>query len=226
MESIRNYVSALQKSIDELPIQLIYDVVQVLQTVRLQGNQVFIMGNGFSASTASSFASSLAKNTRREGLPHFRVIGLTDNMAIFSAYANDEGYENVFSQQIVNFINQGDVVIGISPSGNSKNVINAVEEAKKYGATTISFTGFDGGHLGRIVDVNIHVDSNIIEQVEDLHVVLVHIIIKTIKDQSLLIPYENSIETSDDDVYSELAGDSTTDAPPPDVRKKKKSKTK
>jgi D-sedoheptulose 7-phosphate isomerase len=183
MEHLQNYISVLQQTMDQLPKQLIADVIDVLQLARLKGNQVFIMGNGGSASTASHFVCDLAKNTRRTGLPHFRVIGLTDNMAIFSAYANDEGYENVFSQQLANLIKPEDVVIGISASGNSKNMINAIEEAQKHNVTTIGFTGFDGGLLGQMVNINIHVQSNIIEHVEDIHLMLEHMIVKTIKEQ-------------------------------------------
>jgi D-sedoheptulose 7-phosphate isomerase len=183
MEQIQNYISTLQQTMDQLPRQLIADVIDVLQRARMQGNQVFIMGNGGSASTASHFVCDLAKNTRREGMPHFRVIGLTDNMAIFSAYANDEGYENVFSKQLANLIQPNDIVIGISASGNSKNVLNAIEESQKYNVTTIGFTGFDGGRLGQMVNINIHVKSNIIEHVEDIHLMLEHMIVKAIKEQ-------------------------------------------
>ena len=183
MEHIYNYISTLQKTMDQLPHQLISDVIDLLNQARLDGKQVFIMGNGGSASTASHFVCDLSKNTRSEGLRHFRVIGLADNMALVSAYANDEGYENVFSQQLANLINPGDVVIAISASGNSKNVINAIEEARKQNATTIGFTGFDGGRLGQIVDVHIHVKSMIIEHVEDIHLMLEHMIVKTIKEQ-------------------------------------------
>jgi D-sedoheptulose 7-phosphate isomerase len=183
MEPIQNYISTLQQTMGQLPEQLIADVIAVLQRARLQGNQVFIMGNGGSASTASHFVCDLAKNTRREGLPHFRVIGLTDNMAIFSAYANDEGYENVFAKQLANLIMPDDIVIGISASGNSKNVLNAIEEAQKHKVTTIGFTGFDGGRLSKMVNINIHVESNIIEHVEDIHLMLEHMIVKTIKEQ-------------------------------------------
>jgi D-sedoheptulose 7-phosphate isomerase len=184
MEHIQNYISILQQTIDQLPTQVIADVVDVLQNAREQGNHVFIMGNGGSASTASHFVCDLAKNTRCADLPHFKVIGLTDNMAIFSAYANDEGYENVFSQQLVNLIQPNDVVIAISASGNSNNVINAIEEAQKHNVTTIGFTGFDGGRLGQMVKINIHVKSSIIEHVEDIHLILEHIIVKTIKERT------------------------------------------
>ena len=193
MEHIRNYILALQRTMDQLRSQAIADVIGILQDARMKGCQIFIMGNGGSASTASHFVCDLSKNTRHEGLPHFRVIGLTDNMAMFSAYANDEGYENVFAQQLANLIRPGDVVIGISASGNSKNVINAMEEAQKHSVTTIGFTGFDGGLLGKMVNINIHVNSNIIEHVEDIHLMLEHMMVKTIKEE---LQREPSIMTS------------------------------
>jgi len=186
MEYIQNYITSLQQTMDQLSQSLISDVINVLQRARMQGSQVFIMGNGGSASTASHFVCDLAKNTRCEGLPHFRAIGLADNMEIFSAYANDEGYENVFSQQLINLVKPGDIVIAISASGNSKNVLNAVDEAGKYGATTIGFTGFSGGYLGQMVDIHIHVNSTIIEHVEDIHLMLEHMIVRTIKDQPFI----------------------------------------
>lgn len=182
MEQISEYIAMLQETINRLPVHLIAKVVEALQDARLNGRQVFIMGNGGSASTATHFVCDLAKNTRREGLPHYRVIGLTDNMAIFSAYANDEGYESVFASQLANLINQEDIVIGISASGNSSNVIRGMEEARKHKAFTIGFTGFDGGRLGTMVDLNIHVKSNVIEHVEDIHLMLEHMIVKTIKE--------------------------------------------
>jgi D-sedoheptulose 7-phosphate isomerase len=183
MEQIQNYIATLQQTINQLPRQSIADVIVILERARIQGNQVFIMGNGGSASTATHFVCDLAKNTRSDGLPHFRAIGLTDNVAIFSAYANDEGYENVFSSQLTSLIKPNDVVIGISASGNSINVLNAMEEAQKYGVTTIGFTGFDGGRLGKMVNINIHVKSNIIEHVEDIHLILEHMIVKNIKEK-------------------------------------------
>lgn len=186
MEQIQNYISTLQQTMSQLPQSLISEVIHVLQHARMQGNQVFIMGNGGSASTASHFVCDLAKNTRYDGLPHFRAIGLADNMEIFSAYGNDEGYESVFSQQLINLVNAGDVVIAISASGNSMNVVNAVVEAQKHSATTIGFTGFDGGRVGKLVDIHIHVDSEIIEHVEDIHLMLEHMIVRTIKDNPMI----------------------------------------
>jgi D-sedoheptulose 7-phosphate isomerase len=183
MKIIQNYILTLQQTLDRLPQHLVVKVIEALERARLQGRQVFIMGNGGSASTASHFVCDLAKNTRRDGSPHYRVIGLTDNMAIFSAYANDEGYESVFAKQLENLLLPGDIVIGISASGNSQNVFNALQLAKERGAMTIAFTGFDGGKIGKLVDMNIHVMSDIIEHVEDVHLILEHMIVKAIKER-------------------------------------------
>lgn len=194
MEKISNYILLLQETMNQLPVHSIASVVETLQQARLNGRQIFILGNGGSASTATHFVCDLAKNTRQDGLPNFRAIGLTDNMAIFSAYANDEGYENVFALQLASLINEEDVVISISASGNSANVLKAVEEAKKHKAFTIGFTGFDGGQLNSIVDINIHVDSGVIEHVEDIHLMLEHMIVKTIKENADEMLMAESVE--------------------------------
>ncbi len=180
---VGKYISSVVETIQGLPVDLIEDIVDILQVARLDGKKIFIMGNGGSASTASHFVCDLAKNTRKDGWPHFKVIGLTDNMAILSAYANDEGYENVFSQQLANLIETGDIVIGISASGNSPNVLNAMELAHKYQATKIGFTGFDGGQLSQLVDINIHIPNDNYGQVEDVHLMLEHIIVNALQDR-------------------------------------------
>jgi D-sedoheptulose 7-phosphate isomerase len=182
MNQISSYISSLQATMNGLSVQAIARVVDILREARVAGRQVFIMGNGGSASTASHFVCDLAKNTRRRDLPHFRVIGLNDNMPMFSALANDEGYEAVFAAQLNNLINPGDVVIGISASGKSKNVLNAMGLAKERGAVTIGFTGFDGGLLRTMVDAGVHVDSRVIEHVEDIHLMLEHMIVQALKD--------------------------------------------
>jgi D-sedoheptulose 7-phosphate isomerase len=125
-------------------------------------------------------------------------------MAMFSALANDEGYENVFSEQLASLIRPGDIVIAISASGNSQNVINAAEMAHSQEATVIGFTGFDGGRLGQLANINIHVNSNIIEHVEDIHLMLEHLIVKTIKEQ---VQSSVNVTTSLTQVSAENFGD-------------------
>lgn len=134
------------------------------------------MGNGGSASTASHFVCDLAKRTRVPGWPNFRVIGLTDNMAIFSAYANDEGYDTVFAEQLNNLVNPGDVVIGISASGNSANVLNAISLANSRGAKTVGFVGLNGGKLITMAQYILHAQTDRIDQAEDIHLILEHMI--------------------------------------------------
>ncbi len=183
MNKTEEYIQELQATLDNLPIELIDEAISILHRARINNHQVFIMGNGGSASTASHFVCDLAKNTKKQGWPHFRVIGLTDNNALFSALANDEGYENVFAQQLASFIQPGDVVIAISASGNSQNVLKAVELARDVYATTIGLTGFDGGKLGPMVDLHIHVASKCIEHVEDIHLMLEHIMTKALREK-------------------------------------------
>ena len=183
MGHIRSYIEGLQKTLDQLPEDRIHQVIEILHTARLERRQVFIMGNGGSASTASHFACDLGKNTRSAAVPNFKVIALTDNMAIFSALANDEGYESVFAQQLISFVQPGDIVIGISASGKSPNVLRAIEAANQSGAITVGFTGFDGGRLGDMAQIHIHVPSNSIEQVEDIHLALEHMISQALREQ-------------------------------------------
>ena len=182
MKLIDKYLLDVKTTIDQIPVERIEEVISILQDARINHKQVFIMGNGGSASTASHFVCDLAKNTRKTGWPGFRAIGLTDNMAIFSAYGNDEGYENVFAQQLNNLLQAGDVVIAISGSGNSPNVIKAVEMANSRGAITIGFTGLTGGKLKSTAQYVIYVPNYKMDQVEDIHLMLEHMICRALME--------------------------------------------
>ena len=185
MNTIQNYLVDLKRTLDGLPQERIQQVIEILHEARLNKQQVFVMGNGGSASTASHFVCDLAKNTRARSVPNFKVIGLTDNMAIFSALANDDGYENVFADQLASYVQAGDVVIGISTSGNSPNVLRAIQLANTIPAKTIGFTGYNSGKLGSLVDVDLHVPSDCIEHVEDIHLVLEHLICKVLRERGM-----------------------------------------
>lgn len=182
------YISDLKNTIDQISHDVIEQVINILHEARIEQRNIFVMGNGGSASTSTHMACDLSKNTRKPGWPNFKVIGLADNMAIFSALANDEGYENVFAQQLATFVQPKDVVIAISASGNSKNVLNAVEVAKSKQAVTIGFTGFDGGKLAGMVDIDLHVPSHCIEHVEDIHLMLEHLIASALRDMAVVDP--------------------------------------
>lgn len=188
MNQIHNYIDGLQDTLEQLDLDAIQRAIDILHEARQRRSTVFVMGNGGSATTASHVVCDLAKNTRAPGAPDFRVIGLSDNMALLSAYANDEGYENVFAQQLIAFVQPQDVVIAISTSGASRNVLEAVEVANRSGAITIGMTGFDGGRLSSLVALNLHVPSNIIEHVEDIHLMLEHLICQNLRQQALHTP--------------------------------------
>jgi len=176
MNLISSYIDELRATLDQLPVEKINQMIGWLHETRIYGRQVFVMGNGGSASTAQHFICDLSKNTRQVGWPSFRAIGLADNMAMLSAYANDEGYENVFCQQLENLIQPEDIVIAISTSGNSRNVVSAVELANRMRAKTVGLTGVDGGRLGPLVDLEIRVPSYNIQQIEDTHMAIEHMV--------------------------------------------------
>jgi D-sedoheptulose 7-phosphate isomerase len=205
MNTIVNYINDLKQALDGLSHEVITRVIETLHEARLSNQQIFILGNGGSASTATHFVCDLGKNTRVKGVPNFRVMGLTDNMALFSALANDEGYDQVFSQQLASHIQAGDVVIGISTSGNSQNVVNAIELANRIRAKTIGLTGFDSGRLGSLVDIDLHVPSRLIEHVEDLHLVLEHLVTKALREKAMQMVLMGPALAVQAKVHSELS---------------------
>jgi D-sedoheptulose 7-phosphate isomerase len=176
MSHITDYLDQMCHVLRNLPHNDIARVIDIQGRARTEGHQIFIMGNGGSAATASHFACDLGKGTIEPGKPRLKVIALTDNMPLFSALANDWGYERVFVEQLDSLAQTGDVAIGISGSGNSPNVLHAMDLARERGLTTIGFTGFDGGRLKDKVEVCLLVDCQIMGQVEDAHLVLEHLI--------------------------------------------------
>ena len=182
MTYYEQYVGGIKQTLDALPWAAVHDVVNLLHQARLAGKQIFVMGNGGSASTASHLACDLNKNTVAPNYPRFRVISLTDNMAFFSACANDFSYEDVFAEQLANFVREDDIVIAISSSGNSPNVLKAVKLARAHKAITVGWSGYDGGKLAGLVDIPIVVASHSIEQIEDIHLMLEHMITAALRN--------------------------------------------
>ena len=176
MDHIGRYLSQIGDVLQRLPHDEIAKVIDILAQARLEGRQIFIMGNGGSAATASHFACDLGKGTIEPGRSRFRVISLTDNMSLFSALANDWGYNRVFVEPLDSLAQPGDVAIGISTSGNSDNVLQAMHLARARGLTTIGFTGLDGGRLREKVDLCLRVECDTTPQIEDVHLVLVQLI--------------------------------------------------
>src|SRR5438094_1499685 len=157
-------------------------VLHVLEEAYGSGHRIFIMGNGGSAATASHFALDLAKNTIMPGAPRLKAISLTDHVPLITAWSNDTAYEHIFSEQLANMIEPGDVAIGISASGNSPNVINALNLAKQYRASTIGLLGASGGKIKGMVDAYILAPGQNIEQEEDAHMILAHVITRHMRE--------------------------------------------
>ena len=171
------YLGYLNQVLAGFNIEDISAFVKILEEVRERDAQIFFMGNGGSATTASHFANDLAVGTHSLGKP-FRAISLTDNQAIVTAISNDDGYENIFVIQLQALMKKGDAVVAISASGNSKNLVNALEYANSNGVTTVGITSFDGGQLRKLAKLGVHVPANKGEYgpAEDAHMVLNHLI--------------------------------------------------
>lgn len=171
---IERYFRELTDAIWQIPVGKVEKVVQHIYRAYLDNKQVFILGNGGSAATASHFCCDLGKGAVVDGKRRLRVISLNDNMALMTAYANDFGYESIFVEQMKNLIQDGDVVICITASGNSPNVVRAVEFANEHGAITIGFLGFGGGKVKELVKEHVTLENQNYGQVEDVHMLLSH----------------------------------------------------
>lgn len=170
------YLSALKTALDLIPMDVVDQIIETMIKAYREEKTIFIMGNGGSAATASHFACDLGKGTCVDGKKRFRVISLTDNIPLMTAWSNDTHYDNVFVEQLRGLMRPRDVVIGISGSGNSPNVLNAMEYGNSKGATTIGFTGFSGGKIKDMVNLCLVVPSDSMEHIEDVHLALEHLI--------------------------------------------------
>jgi len=157
-------------------------IIDILIQARDKGAKIFTMGNGGSGSTASHFVSDLLKTSITEGNKRFAAFSLVDNVPVTLAWANDVSYDEIFVEQLKNFLNKGDVVIGFSGSGKSKNVVKAMKYAKDNDAICIGLTGMSGGDFPKISDICLIVPSNDMLQIESVHVVLCHCIITAIRN--------------------------------------------
>lgn len=181
-DMIDRYLIELAQTINHLDRNAIWSVTQVLMDAWHRGSTVFIMGNGGSAATASHMANDLNKFTVVPGKKRFRAIALTDNIPWMTALGNDDSYESIFSEQVINLVDPEDVLIAISASGNSPNVLRAVEVGRQLGAITIAFTGDTGGRLKDLVDHFVLAPNPKIGQQEDCHMILDHVISYALKN--------------------------------------------
>lgn len=173
---IQDYLGTVAKIVSKMPADRINDVIQTIRRAYDEGKHVLLCGNGGSASTASHFACDLQKGLGSLTGRKFRALALTDVMPIITAWANDTDYANIFAEQVMTWADPGDILIAISGSGNSPNILKAVETAKACGMTTVGLSGMGGGKLGKMVDKSLIVPTDNMQQIEDVHVVLAHLI--------------------------------------------------
>jgi len=176
MKSPSEYINEMQQVLAGTPERSIERTIELLFDAWKKRNQIFIIGNGGSASTASHMANDLSKATIVPGKPRMRVIALTDNISIITAWANDTSYDNIFKEQLENLLQDGDLVLGISASGNSPNVLRAMEFAGRRNAVTIGWTGRNGGKLKDLVDECLKPPTDDVGMIESVHMVLDHLV--------------------------------------------------
>jgi D-sedoheptulose 7-phosphate isomerase len=175
---VLNYIDRLKTILDQIDPNIISEIVATLEQTVDDKSRIYIIGNGGSSATASHMVNDLGPGLRRRDIINFDVLSLGDNSPVVTAIANDIGYENIFYMQLKGLIKPKDVLIAISCSGDSPNIIKAVDYAQGLGCTIIGITGFEGGRLRVVSDINFHVDApkNEYGLVEDTHMILDHII--------------------------------------------------
>jgi D-sedoheptulose 7-phosphate isomerase len=182
----RQYFEELQRVVTDISHDGIDQIADILVKTFESERTVFTFGNGGSAALASHFACDLGKGTAYcNGGKRLRVLALTDNVPSLTAWANDASYGDVFSEQLKNFVQAKDVAFAISGSGNSKNVLNALQVAREAGATTVGISGFEGGQMKSLCDICAIVPSNNMQIIEDLHLAMAHSIFRIVQSRLL-----------------------------------------
>jgi D-sedoheptulose 7-phosphate isomerase len=172
----QTYKADLLKAIETIDLAKVNEAIQILAQARDENRRIFVCGNGGSASTASHFVCDMVKGASFNRSNRFRIMALTDSLPTITAYSNDVSYECVFVEQLKNFAEPGDVLMAISGSGNSPNVLRAVEYANSIGCKTIALSGRDGGKLGPLAQLNVQVANPHMGRIEDGHMVTMHMI--------------------------------------------------
>jgi D-sedoheptulose 7-phosphate isomerase len=179
-EYLLDYCAGLSKALDGVSPERVEEFVHLLENAYQEERQVFFLGNGGSGSTASHATCDLNKGVSYGRQKRFRVICLNDNLATLTAYANDVSYADAFIEQLKNFLHPGDVVVGISGSGNSPNILKAIDYANHHGAHTVGLCGFDGGKLAGRVRTPILAPVHDMQKAEDVHMILFHVVMQVL----------------------------------------------
>ncbi|MDZ4860488.1 MAG: SIS domain-containing protein [Candidatus Hydrogenedentes bacterium] len=178
VQPVNDYLAGLVRVLENLDRDQISNFCALLDSARDESRQIFIFGNGGSGANASHITGDLVKGASYKRDKRFRMMCLNDNDAAVLAYANDVGYDDVFVEQLKNFFNPGDVVIGISGSGNSENILRAMKFANEHGAETVGFCGYPGGKLESVVKHVVHANIRDMQWAEDVHLIVGHIAMK------------------------------------------------
>ena len=178
---INDYIKQFTSTINNINQDEIKNCCQVLLKAYEEEKNIFVCGNGGSAATASHFMCDINKGVSGDLDKKFKIIALTDNVPLITAYSNDQNYDEIFLEQLKNFYVEGDLIIGISGSGNSKNVLKAIEYVNNNNGISIGWTGYDGGKLKKIVHHSVNANVLDMQISEDIHMILVHIIMKVLR---------------------------------------------
>ena len=184
IEKINSYLNTLTETIKKLDRAEIEKAIVCLKNARDTGRFIYSMGNGGSAATASHFAGDFNKGLSLGRKKRFKFIALNDNLPTILSLANDVSYESIFVEQLKNFLQPGDVIVAISGSGNSTNIVNGVSWAKEHGGIVIGLTGYSGGKLFELSDIHLHVPIDNMQIVEDLHMVFDHLMMSVICEET------------------------------------------
>ena len=177
LEQYKRGIAEIALAIDSKAVS---EALEALAQACRNGNRIFAIGNGGSAATAMHFATDLSKNATL-GAQRFKALSLCDSSSALTAYGNDVGYHYVFTGQLRNLLEPGDVVVAISASGNSPNIIDAAEYAKRHGAALVALTGFSGGKLRELADISVHIPCDSYEMAEDAHSIICHMMVYSFK---------------------------------------------
>ena len=172
----REYLERLRATLDTIDLEKVSQAIEWFREVRAESRSIFVCGNGGSAAAASHFVTDIVKSASYGRSTRFRITALTDSVSTITAYANDVGYESVFVEQLKNFAQAGDLVMAISGSGNSPNVLRAVEYANSINCRTLALTGRNGGKLGPLAQLNLQVSEPHMGRIEDAHLTILHMI--------------------------------------------------
>ncbi len=184
--SIKNYINEHSKILSQLDQKQLNKIIELIYRSHVKGKKIFTCGNGGSASTASHMITDWNKMTTSATKKKLYGFSLTDNIGIITAYANDTSYENIFKGQLQSIMDKGDLLIAVSGSGNSINVINAVKYANKIGGLTIGIVGYNGGKLKKVAKESIVVPSYDMQICEDIHLVICHMIMKKLGNYKII----------------------------------------